>query len=431
MTVIRIEHTNKVLSPLGGLLVYSRTIDKLNLAKTIEKVLPKLKRDDKKKQWEKLHCLLVGFIAGAQCLDDVGYYNQDAAFQAVCTVRFAPNTLGEYLRSFDKKVCDELSRELLDVTLRLRNAVTTKKTKEFILALDSTKHEHCGELAEGLEHTHDGRWCLDSLQAYDEKGFQYHFDLRPGTTHTATGAVEAFTNIFARVKQQDKHKKLYFLADSGYCTYDIFNGLFHVGAKFVISLRQQIYNKYADQIQNWRPTKLLSHDGRECEIGSTVFFKEGTHEPIRIVAMRAKRDDGLLSGYDIFDFVTNIGIHEMTHEKIIKLYRKRSNCENFIKESKGGFDLKHFPCKPISANRAYGLIGMLAYNLMRFSALMEDPLHPKFAKLLRFRIVQHACEVVKHGRTVTFRFMTHVAKEVVYWIDKIHNLLTGGIRCLE
>ncbi len=199
------------------------------------------------------------------------------------------------------------------------------------------------------------------------------------------------------MKKREHKQKLILLGDSGYCNYDVFNSCFHAGAKFVISLRQQIYNKYASQIQNWRPTKLKSHDGRECEIGSTVFFKEGKLEPVRIVALRA-RIDGLLEAYDVFDFITNIGMHEMNNEAIVKLYRKRSNCENFIKSTKNDLDLKHFPCQKLLANTAYGLIGTLAYNLMRFTAHVEDPFHPKFAKLLRFRMVKLACEVVTHTR---------------------------------
>lgn len=431
MNVITTERTNKVLSVLGGLLIPSRVVDKLSLAKTIAKVLPRLKRGSAERQWEKFQCLLIGFIAGAECLDDVGYYAQDAGFKAVCRALYAPNTLGDFLRSFDENACHQLNGELTDIAFRLRFAVTPKKNKQFILSMDSTKHEHHGETLEGLEWTHDKKWCLDSLQAYDEKGFQYHFDLRRGATHTAKGAVEAFNQIFMRVKQVDKFQKLYFLADSGYCSYDIFNGLFNVGARFVISLRQQMFDKYAHQIGNWKRTKLKSHDGRECEIGSTVFFKEGCHESIRIVAMRAWREDGMLSGWDIFDFVTNIGMQEMSNEQIIKMYRRRSNVENFIRETKNNFDLKHFPCKPLTANRAYGLIGAFAHNIMRFCALMEDPLHPKFAKLLRFRMVQLACEVVKHARVITFRFMHYVEKEIRYWTEKIHNLLNGGIRCLE
>lgn len=430
MTIIRTEATNKILSPNGGLLIYQRLAGQLSLEKRLKHVLPELEGRGKASQYRKVENLLMSFVLGADCLDDVGYFATDAAFRAVCPVRYAPNSLGEFLRSFEKQNCINLRRSLLDLTISLRKALRPDE-KRFVLSLDSTKHEHCGEKIEGLQWTHDGKWCLDSLQAYDELGLQYFFDLRSGATHTSQGAVEAFTEVFNAVKRRDHKQKLILLGDSGYCNYDVFNGCFHAGAKFVISLRQQIYNKYAEQIQNWRPTKLKSHDGRDCEIGSTVFFKEGTLEPVRIVALRA-RIEGLLEAYDVFDFITNIGVHEMNNEAIVKLYRKRSNCENFIKSTKNDLDLKHFPCQKLLANTAYGLIGTIAHNLMRFTALVEDPFHPKFAKLLRFRMVKLACEVVTHARTVTFRFMKHHMEDIHYWIEKIYITLNSvGVLLLE
>lgn len=429
MQNIRIESTEKALSINGGLIIQGRLIEKLKLEKALSAVLPKLKAKGKGEQWDKLFFLIMGFIAGADCLDDLSQYSKDPAFQAICTIRHAPNTLGEFLRSFDKATLQALGDELINLTLRLRYSVMKPKQKEFVLSLDSTKHEHCGQKIEGLEWTHDRKWCLDSLQAYDEFGFQYHFALRPGATHTAEGAVEAFTRVFRRVKETNRHKKLILLIDAGYCSYEIFNGCHNAGAKFVASLRQQMFDKYAHQIQNWKSTKLKSHDGRDCEIGSTVFFREGSQEPLRIVALRAKLD-GMLEAYDIFDFVTNMGEHDISNEQLIKLYRTRSNAENFIRENKNGFDLKHFPCQKMVANTAYGLIGAFAYNIMRFSALVENPERPKFAKLLRFRMVKLACEVVSHARVVTFRFMKHVEKEVQDWLEKQHKLI-GGIQCLE
>ncbi|MFK7873241.1 MAG: transposase, partial [Oligoflexales bacterium] len=46
--------------------------------------------------------------------------------------------------------------------------------------------------------------------------------------------------------------------------------------------------------------------------------------------------------------------------------RKRGHCENFIRELKNGLDLHHYPCQKLNANRAYGSIAAISYNLMRF-----------------------------------------------------------------
>ena len=57
--------------------------------------------------------------------------------------------------------------------------------------------------------------------------------------------------------------------------------------------------------------------------------------------------------------------------------------ENFIREQEYGFDLKHYPCQKLDANRAYGLIETFAYNLMRLTALQVNPKKPGFAKKTR------------------------------------------------
>ena len=84
--------------------------------------------------------------------------------------------------------------------------------------------------------------------------------------------------------------------------------------------------------------------------------------------------------YDYYAFATTIGAHEMTNEEVIKFYRKRGNAENFIKELKNGLDLHHYPCQQLIANKAYGLIAAVAYNLMRLVALLDNRNKPIYAK---------------------------------------------------
>ena len=52
----------------------------------------------------------------------------------------------------------------------------------------------------------------------------------------------------------------------------------------------------------------------------------------------------------------------------ILTYRKREQAENYIKEMKYAFDLKHYPCLKLDANKAYAAIASVAYNLMLYRA---------------------------------------------------------------
>lgn len=77
----------------------------------------------------------------------------------------------------------------------------------------------------------------------------------------------------------------------------------------------------------------------------------------------------------------------MKIEEVFEFYRGRANVENFIRDQKYGFDLKHFPCQKLSANYVYGLIAQMAYNLTRFVSFQIDK-RECFAKRVR-RVLIH------------------------------------------
>ena len=128
--------------------------------------------------------------------------------------------------------------------------------------------------------------------------------------------------------------------------------------------------------------------------------------------------------YDYYGWVSSIS-DEMSSVDVIKFYRKRGHCENFIRETKNGFDLHHYPCQKMIANKAYGLAASFAYNIMRFVALKDNPTHPKFAKAIRFKFVHIPCQIVRHARDLSFRFMGSHYKGVINWLMEIRKMSVG------
>jgi len=53
-------------------------------------------------------------------------------------------------------------------------------------------------------------------------------------------------------------------------------------------------------------------------------------------------------------------------EKVVLFYRGRGNAENFIREGKNGFDLHHFPCLKLVANKAYVVDRLKVYRIRSF-----------------------------------------------------------------
>ena len=60
------------------------------------------------------------------------------------------------------------------------------------------------------------------------------------------------------------------------------------------------------------------------------------------------------------------------------------------------FDFHHFPCQSLKANHVWGLMGIIAYNLMRLVSftISRDGC---FANTVRKKVVLRACEVIKRA----------------------------------
>jgi hypothetical protein len=90
----------------------------------------------------------------------------------------------------------------------------------------------------------------------------------------------------------------------------------------------------------------------------------------------------------------------------------RGNSENFIREEKYGFDLKHFPCKKLTANHAYGLIALLTHNFLRAVALLDNPHKPHFSKKIRRKYVYIPGKIIRHSSQWMMKIPEIFMKEV-------------------
>jgi hypothetical protein len=143
-------------------------------------------------------------------------------------------------------------------------------------------------------------------------------------------------------------------------------------------------------------------------------------------------DDGYLKAdpYDHYAVLTNFPLdlaieksqaseNDIKHKRYYGLqevmahHNQRATCENFIREEKYGYDLKHFPCLKMNANRAYGFLAMVAHNLLRWISLTMKPDKPHFAKKLRKRFVFFPGKILYRSRQIILRIVEHGYQEVM------------------
>lgn len=432
---IKIEPTEKQFSSCAGLLSAKEVMQGFRLKDSLSKVMP----SNSARSVRKFENLIFGLIVGADCLDDMENLHADSGFSTLCENRdYTPKSYGDLLRQFTKYHCKLGNYELADLSYAMRSRVVPKQ-ESITIDIDSTVIRQHGKKMEGVRKNPHGYLCLDTITACDELGFQYWHDVRRGNTHTSIGSKEMIHEIFNRMPKTSEYRKVrkYVRADSGYCQFDFFNACFAKDARFVVRMRADMLERLIPRIDNWQsqnPNKkdrILFYDGRECEIGRTYYTPKRCEGILRAVVIRALKDKvrpGLIEhhdNYDYFAWVSSIGEHDMKNDELIRFYRKRGNVENCIREMKNGFDLKHYPCLKLVANKAYGLAASFAYNVMRYLALLLDSKNPSYAKALRLRVIHRPAQIVRHARKVVFRFTTNHFEEVKSWLEKIKNIQLG------
>lgn len=434
---IKIAKTNKRLSSHAGLILARQGLVRSKLESHVDSCLPVL-TSGTSRSYKKFSDLVLGLVAGADCLDDMERLSFDEGFVEVCDGSvYTPKSYGNFLRSFDLVMLRNCQEKLMEFAFEARRQCLPDNS-EFIFDMDSTSNQQYGKRTEGVSKNYEFIDCLDTLDVFDQFGFQYSIDVRAGGTNTSLGSelvIHKLMKTLSHVKSKySKTVKTLFRGDSGYYTSGFINACVAKGADVLLAVKRDkhYFRQIVGQIHNWQSfdvedeERIITKDGRECEIGSTLFRPQKMAQRLRYVVMRAKKEPHPLFPddveYDYFPFCTTYSKENVSNVDVIKLYRKRGNAENFIRENKYGLDMKHYPCLKLNANRSYALIAAFAYNIMRLMAMMDNPEKPVYAKNIRFKWINLPCSVARTGREIVFRYMEHHYKEVCRWLEKIKHL---------
>jgi len=334
------------------------------------------------------------------------------------------------LRTFRLKEIEKLQNILPSIALNLRHKMFPNDDK-IIIKMDSTPHIQHGKKMEGVAWNYKSLWCLDSQNAFDQYGFCYGWHLRAGNTYSGNDALEMIERVFSKIPKENKR---FFLADSAYGNLGIYNSLIDKKINFAICLKENVWDSLLDKYEfniGWKSVKLKFFKSNKCQVGSCLYPLENLHGRsfLRVVFLRVKKEIITKEDkrhYDYYAIVTNMSESEMNDEQVIRFYRGRSNVENHIKDLKYGMDFKHFPCKKLNANRAWGMMGIFAYNLMRFASFVLYPQTGCFLKRVRNKMVKLAGEVTKHARKTSIRFSENIFKEVIWINNKITEKFSLG-----
>lgn len=135
--------------------------------------------------------------------------------------------------------------------------------------------------------------------------------------------------------------------------------------------------------------------------GEFMYQAKTWNEPRRVVFKIEKPYNQIIHMYTFI--VTNM--EELQPHQVIQYYCGRGRMENFIKESKDGFDFAAVSGKSMTVNANRVQIHALAYNLFNWFRRIALPISMRKQRVdtIRLKLLKIATRVVHSARYITFK----------------------------
>lgn len=436
-TIFKLLATEDKLTAAAGLATIMEVFDESPLSRGFREALP-LRSIANGRSGGSYRLGLIqlnSFIYGHDCLDDLEEFRNDPLLEAAMKGEVvAPRTLGDWLRDFEPENIEKMNGYLSSMARKIRKQLLDVQPEEFrpkealVIDIDSTDHEQHGKEMEGLAYNYKGIWGLYSEVAFDELGFCHGVNLAPGNTKPGSTSVPLIEHCFSGTKFSDEK---YFRADSAYCWEDPIRALVRLGVRYTIAAHDGYtgWRGHITEITEWTPwvyspeeiekAAKKKHELPRIEVGR-FHWQPSWSEALRIpvIVKRTWKEPEQLGMIELpgewqyYAIITNWNLLHHSLQKVMEFYLKRGNAENFIREEKYGYDLKHFPCLELQANHAFGQLAMVAHNLLRWIAVIQKPDKPHFSKKIRRRFVYIPGKVILHARQVFLKIPVRFYEEV-------------------
>ena len=339
-----------------------------------------------------------------------GYFEDDCAdelsYDPVLTAILGKNRLASQptLSRFFNRMDNDTLKQFYQLQREMRKIVYDIKNPDIvILDLDSTLLDTYGhQEGEGFNfhyqnHGYHPLVCFDGMT-----GDLLKIELRDGTAYSSTGVVDFLQPILDEFLEDYWNTSLVLRGDSGFATPELYKQCETNGTSYVIRLKEnsilRSYASYADNILSEK-TRLNQVD-YAVEYGEFYYQASSWDYPRRVVFKVEKPANQIIHMYTFI--VTNM---DGTPEDLIKFYCKRGTMENYIKESKNGFDFAAVSShsKIVNANRVQ--IHALAYNIFNWfkRLVLPNKMKKHTIDTIRIKLLKIAVKVVRSARYLTFK----------------------------
>lgn len=413
------------LSSDAGLLLVKEFACKLGFDKilksefrTNDSALFRIHKDDEN-LWQMVYQILGAYFED-DCADEL---TNDPVLTAILGKKALASqpTLSRFFNRMD----DTTLRQFYGIMRKLRKVVYAIKRPQLILLdLDSTLLDTYGhQEGEGFNfhyqnHGYHPLVCYDGVT-----GDLLKIELRNGTDYSCTGVVDFLQPLLDEFLTEYPDVPLLLRGDSGFATPVLYKQCETNGTSYAIRLKENknlraLASDIEDHLYEMTQQDKVSY---AAAYGEFMYQAGSWDYPRHVVCKVEKPTDQMVH---LFTFiVTNM---DSSPEDVIRFYCKRGTMENFIKESKNGFDFAAVSSssKIVNANRLQ--VHALAYNIFNwFKRLaLSAKMRKQQINTIRLKLLKIAAKVVHSARYTVFKLCSSCPYKDEFYetLENIRNL---------
>ena len=413
------------LSSDSGLLLIKEFANKLGITRllkeefqTTDTARMRFHKDDEN-LWQMIYQIFGAYFKD-DCADEL---TNDPVLKAVLgkDALASQPTISRFFHRMDENT----HQQFYEIMRKIRRIIYTIKQPELLLFdLDSTLLPAYGK-QEGKEFNFHYRSqgyhplvCFDGIT-----GDLIKMELRDGAVYSSSGVVEFMQPILEECYRDYPEIPLLLRGDSGFATPELYKQCEYNGVSYVIRLKEnsklhELAMDISDQLTLATKYNMMDY---VVEYGEFEYQAGSWDYPRRVVCKVEKPACQLVYKYTFI--VTNM---DSEPHQLIKLYCKRGSMENFIKESKNGFDFKSVSSstKIVNSNRIQ--LHALAYNIFNWfkRLVLPVPMRKQQIDTIRLKMLKVAAKVVRSARYTTFKLCSSFPYKAEFYetLDNIKRL---------
>ena len=401
---IKINFDGGDLSSDAGLLLIKEFVSKPGIDNLLGKVFKTNDsalfryHTDQKNLLQMIYMIIAGYFED----DTSDELTNDPVFKSVLekdTLASQP-TVSRFFNRMDE---DTLNQLLMIGRILRKRVYRIQMPQAVILDLDSTLLDAYGKQEGRAFNFHYQSNGYHPLVCYDGMtGNLVKIQLRDETEYSSTGVVDFLQPILDEYLNDYPAIRILLRGDSGFATPDLYKQCEENGTSYVIRLKENgILRKKASYLVD-ELDEITKNNKVDYAVAYGEFMYRASSWPYerRVVCKVEKPENQMVYMYTFV--VTNM---DSSPEYLIKFYCKRGLMENFIKESKSGFDFASVSShtRMVNANRLQ--VHALAYNIFNWFRRLVLSVNMRKQRIdtVRLKLLKIAAKVVHSAGYITFK----------------------------